>query len=136
MITLEEFTQKVESNGYSEVNAKRALGQLELGKKDKAAARKVVESHFKNGNGESKKTNKKIAKKSKKRRPSGSMHGANGLSVNGEGDCFAVTMCEIACNPIMRDPVNRLLSQAREENVPIPAVSARFARMCKAVDKL
>lgn len=132
MLTLETFTQKVEAGDYeTAINASRALAHVKLTKRNKAAARQAIEAHFSKGNKGSDESSERP--QGTRKRVAGAMHGFNGIGKNGEGDCLAVTMCEIACDAKARDQINRLLSQGREENVTLPELSSQFARMCQAI---
>jgi hypothetical protein len=131
-MNLDQWKEKVNAGGFQTLGfVRRALAHSSLGKAERKTVLVIASSYFdqnpsppRNSNAPKPKPKKDFAL------------GTNGIGTDGEGDCLAVTMCTIALDPKMRDAVNRLLSQAREEgDITLPLLSSRFARLCKVAGR-
>lgn len=135
MLTFDTFIKKVGDGHYSsETNARRAVGQTKFNKRQKGQALAAVATHFKKGSQTAPKRVTRRASNGQKLR--GAVFGENDVKLDGVGDCSAVALVEAALDEGTRDKINRLLSLAREENVTLPILSARFARVCTLVNRL
>lgn len=128
-MNIDQWKEKIDAGGFQTLGfVRRALSHASLGKREKKMVAVHAAAYFdKNPAPPANKRTDKPAKPKK-----AFAVGTNGIGPDGEGDCLAVTMVTIAHNPKLRDSVNRLLSQAREEgDITLPVLSSRFARICK-----
>ena len=127
-MNIDQWKEKIKAGGFQTLGfVRRALGHSSLGKGERKIVNSFAISHF--AANPTPPANKRAPAKPPKK---AFAVGTNGIGPDGEGDCLAVTMVAIAHDPKLRDQVNRMLSQAREEgDITLPVLSSRFARICK-----
>jgi hypothetical protein len=139
---LDQWKEKITAGGFQTLGfVRRAIAHSKLGKAERKTVLLIADDYFtknpatlRNAKTTRSSGRRKVTKRNGKK-PDMAL-GINGIGTDGEGDCLAVTMCVIAHDPKMRDSINRMLSQAREEgDLTLPVLSSRFARICRIASR-